>query len=438
MDKRTVKDVSWSDKRALVRCDFNVPLDADLNITDETRIREALPTIRYLLEAGAGVVLCSHLGRPKGKVVESLRLNPVAVRLGQLLRVPVFKLNDCIGERVEAAVAEMKPGTVILLENLRFHPEEGSNDTGFAKKLAGLADAYVNDAFGTAHRAHASTAGVADYLPALAGLLMEKEIAFLDEAIQAPKRPFVAILGGAKISDKIGVIENLLIKADTLLIGGGMANTFFKAKGYEMGDSLVEEESVQLARELLEKASEKLVGPTEEEKAKVAGEEAVVPVEEKPESAEEEAPVPAEEEQPGERSGKLVLPVDVVVADAFSAEAKKKVVPADGVEPGWRVLDIGPKTAELFSSIVNKAATIFWNGPMGVFELPPFAEGTLAVARALAECGGTTIIGGGDSVAAVKQSGLADRITHISTGGGAALEFLEGKELPGIAALDDR
>jgi len=407
MDKRTVRDVSWCTKRALVRCDFNVPLDAGLNITDETRIRAALPTIRYLLEGGAAVVLCSHLGRPKGKVVEDLRLSPVAVRLSQLLGVPVRNLDDCSGEEVEAAVAEMEPGDVVLLENLRFHPEERSNETGFAKKLAGLADAYVNDAFGTAHRAHASTAGVADYLPALAGLLMEKEIAFLGEAIRAPKRPFVAILGGAKISDKIRVIENLLTKADTLLIGGGMANTFFKAKGYEMGDSLVEEASVQLAAALLGRAGEKPVRQAGAEREKGVGE-------------------------------RLVLPVDVVVADAFSAEAKRKVVPADGVEAGWRVLDIGPKTAELFSDIVGRAATVVWNGPMGVFEFPRFAKGTLAIARALARCGGPTIIGGGDSVAAVKQSGLADRITHISTGGGAALEFLEGKELPGIAALDDR
>ncbi|TEU11833.1 MAG: phosphoglycerate kinase, partial [Anaerolineales bacterium] len=278
MDKRTVRDVSWCSKRALVRCDFNVPLDAGLNITDETRIRAALPTIRYLLEGGAAVVLCSHLGRPKGKVVEDLRLSPVAVRLSQLLGVPVRKLDDCIGEEVEAAVAEMEPGDVVLLENLRFHPEERSNEAGFAKKLAGLADAYVNDAFGTAHRAHASTAGVADYLPALAGLLMEKEIAFLGEAIQAPKRPFVAILGGAKISDKIRVIENLLTKADTLLIGGGMANTFFKAKGYEMGDSLVEEASVQLAAALLGRVGGKPVGQAGAEREKGVGERLVLPV----------------------------------------------------------------------------------------------------------------------------------------------------------------
>ncbi|MCD6518776.1 MAG: phosphoglycerate kinase [Anaerolineae bacterium] len=391
MNKKTIRDISWSGKRALVRCDFNVPLDENRNITDDRRIRAALPTIKYLLEHGAAVILCSHLGRPKGKVVEELRLDPVAARLEELLGVPVKKLDDCIGPEVEKAVKEMKPGDVILLENLRFHPEERKNDPEFAKKLASLADVYVNDAFGTAHRAHASTAGVAAYLPAVAGFLLEKEIAFLGGALENPKRPFVAILGGAKISDKIGVIENLLSKADTLLIGGGMANTFLKAKGYEMGDSLVEESSLSLAEELMKKAGDK-----------------------------------------------LVLPVDVVVADAFSAEANKKVVPADGVEPGWRVLDIGPKTVELFASKIKGAGTVVWNGPMGVFELDPFAEGTFAIARVLAESGATTIIGGGDSAAAVEKAGLADKMTHISTGGGASLEFLEGKELPGIAALNDK
>jgi len=391
MNKKTIRDISWAGKRALVRCDFNVPLDENRNITDDRRIRAALPTIKYLLEHGAAVILCSHLGRPKGKVVEELRLDPVAARLEELLGVPVKKLDDCIGPEVEKAVKEMRPGDVILLENLRFHPEERKNDPEFAKKLASLADVYVNDAFGTAHRAHASTAGVAAYLPAVAGFLLEKEIAFLGGELENPKRPFVAILGGAKISDKIGVIENLLSKADTLLIGGGMANTFLKAKGYEMGDSLVEESSLSLAEGLMKKAGDK-----------------------------------------------LVLPVDVVVADAFSAEANKKVVPADGVEPGWRVLDIGPKTVELFASKIKGAGTVVWNGPMGVFELDPFAEGTFAIARVLAESGATTIIGGGDSAAAVEKAGLADKMTHISTGGGASLEFLEGKELPGIAALNDK
>ena len=390
MKKKTIADISWSGKRALVRCDFNVPLDANLNITDDTRIRAAIPTIRYLLDHGAIVILCSHLGRPKG-VTESLRLNPVAKRLSELLGKPVKKLDDCIGPEVEAAVAASKPGDVLLLENLRFYAEEEKNDPEFARKLAKLADVYVNDAFGTAHRAHASTAGVAAYLPAVAGFLMEKEIQFLGEAIQNPQRPFVAILGGAKISDKIGVIENLLAKADTLLIGGGMANTFLKAKGYQMGDSLVEEGSVQLAAELLQKGG-----------------------------------------------SKLVLPVDVVIADAFSAEAKSQVVSADSVPAGWRVLDIGPKSVELFAEKIKGAKTVVWNGPMGVFEFPPFAKGTFAIAKALADSGATTIIGGGDSVAAVEQSGLAERITHISTGGGASLEFLEGKELPGIAVLNDK
>jgi len=390
MKKKTIVDVSWSGKRALVRCDFNVPLDANLNITDDTRIRAAIPTIKYLLEHGAAVVLCSHLGRPKG-VTEGLRLNPVAKRLGELLGKPVKKLDDCIGPAVKAAVAASKPGDVLLLENLRFYAEEEKNNPEFAQKLAKLADIYVNDAFGTAHRAHASTAGVAAYLPAVAGFLLEKEIQFLGEAIQSPKRPFVAILGGAKISDKIAVIENLLSKADTLLIGGGMANTFLKAKGYQLGDSLVEDGSVQLAGELIKKGG-----------------------------------------------NKLILPVDVVIADAFAAEAKSKVVSANGVQAGWRVLDIGPKSVELFVEKISGAKTVVWNGPMGVFEFPPFAKGTFAVAKALADSGATTVIGGGDSVAAVEQSGLAGRITHISTGGGASLEFLEGKELPGIAALNDK
>ena len=390
MNKKTIRDVSWPGKRALVRCDFNVPLDANLQITDDTRIRAAVPTLQYLLEHGAAVILCSHLGRPKG-VQDNLRLNPVAVRLSELLGQPVIKLDDCIGPDVEAAAEAMKPCDVLLLENLRFYPEEEKNNPEFAAKLAKLADVWVNDAFGTAHRAHASTAGVASYLPAVAGFLLEKEIAFLGEAVQNPKRPFVAILGGAKISDKIGVIENLLTKADTLLIGGGMANTFLKAKGYELGDSLVEASSLELAAQLIAKAGDK-----------------------------------------------LLVPVDVVVADAFSADAKRKVTAADAVEAGWRVLDIGPQTVGLYASRIRGAKTVVWNGPMGVFEFPPFAQGTFAIARALADSGATTIVGGGDSVAAVEQAGLAERITHISTGGGASLEFLEGRELPGIAALNSR
>jgi phosphoglycerate kinase len=391
MVKKTIRDIDWSGKRALVRCDFNVPLDDKLHITDDIRIREAVPTIKYLVDHGAKVILCSHLGRPKGKVNEDMRLTPVAARLGELLGKPVKRLDDCVGPEVEAAVAAMKPGDVVLLENLRFYAQEEKNDPAFAEKLAKLGDVWVNDAFGTAHRAHASTAGVAAYLEGVAGLLLEKEIKFLGDAVTNPERPFVAILGGAKVSDKIAVIDNLLTKADTILIGGGMANTFFKAKGYEMGDSLVETDSVAYAAELIQKAGDK-----------------------------------------------IVLPVDVVVADSFSADARKKTVPANSVEKGWRVLDIGPKSVALFASKIKGAKTVVWNGPMGVFEMAPFAEGTFAIAKALADTQATTIVGGGDSAAAVEQSGLAQRMTHISTGGGASLEFLEGKELPGIAALSNK
>jgi len=391
MNKKTIEDVEWSGKRALVRCDFNVPLDENRNITDDIRIREAVPTIKYLLDHGAAVVLCSHLGRPRGKVVEEMRLTPVAARLSELLGKPVKALDDCVGPAVEAAVAAMKPGDVILLENLRFHAEEEKNDPEFAKQLAKLGDVFVNDAFGTAHRAHASTAGVADYLPAVAGFLMKKEIDFLGSAVQNPKRPFVAILGGAKISDKIGVIENLLTKADRILIGGGMANTFFAAKGYEMGDSLVEQDAVATAADLISRAGDR-----------------------------------------------LMLPVDVMLADAFSAEATTRIALPDEVQPGWRILDIGPKTIGVFSDVIAKAGTVIWNGPMGVFELAPFAEGTFAIARALAASDAMSIVGGGDSAAAVQESGVADQIGHISTGGGASLEFLEGLELPGVAALQDK
>ena len=390
MNKKTIRDIDVSGKKVLVRVDFNVPLEAG-KVTDDTRIRAALPTIQYLLDHGAAVILMSHLGRPKGKVVEELRLDPVATRLSELLGQPVRKLGDCIGPEVEAAAQELQPGEVLLLENLRFHPEERANDPAFAKQLAGLADIYVNDAFGAAHRAHASTSGVANYLPAVAGLLMEKEIRFLGQALEAPERPFVAILGGAKISDKIGVIENLLGRVDALLIGGGMANTFLLAQGYEVGDSLVERESVSTAERLLREGGEK-----------------------------------------------LVLPVDVVIADAFSAEANSKVVEVGQVPTGWRILDIGPQTVELFKAKLSGAKTVVWNGPMGVFELEPFAAGTRAIAQALADLEATTIIGGGDSVAAIEQAGLAERMTHISTGGGASLEFLKGEELPGIAALDEK
>jgi len=390
MNKKTVKDINVTGKRVLVRVDFNVPL-AEGKVADDTRLRAALPTIQYLLDQGAKVILMSHLGRPKGKVVEELRMDPVAERLSELLGRPVRKLDDCVGDAVKAAVAEMRPGDVILLENTRFHPEERKNDPQFAKKLAELADVFVNDAFGTAHRAHASTVGVAQYLPAVAGLLMEKELNFLGKALESPERPFVALLGGAKISDKIGVIKNLLTRVDALLIGGGMANTFLKAQGYEVGQSLVEDESLGVAKELLERAGEK-----------------------------------------------LALPVDAVVADRFAADAASKAVPVDEVPPDWRILDIGPRTVELFKEKLAEARTVVWNGPLGVFEFPKFAAGTEAIARFLADLEATTIIGGGDVVAAVRRAGVADRITHVSTGGGAALEFLEGKELPGVAALLDK
>ncbi|MEA3459521.1 MAG: phosphoglycerate kinase [Chloroflexota bacterium] len=390
MKKKTVKDIEVAGKHVLMRVDFNVPL-AEGRVTDDTRLRAALPTIRYLVDKEAKVILMSHLGRPPGKVVDELRMDPVAERLSELLGRPVGKLDDCIGDEVKAAVAEMRPGDVILLENTRFHPEERKNDPEFAKKLAELADVFVNDAFGTAHRAHASTVGLAQYLPAVAGLLMEKEVDTLGRVLESPEHPFVAILGGAKISDKIGVIESFLSRADLLLIGGGMANTFFKAQGYEVGDSLVEDESLGVARELLEKAG-----------------------------------------------GKLILPVDAVVADEFSADAKSKVLSVGKVPEGWRILDIGPETVALFEKKLAGAKMVVWNGPMGVFEFPKFAAGTKAIARFLAELEAITIIGGGDVVAAVRQAGVAEEMTHVSTGGGAALKFLEGKELPAIAILEER
>jgi len=391
MNKKTVYDIAVKNKRVLVRCDFNVPLDDAGHITDDLRIQAALPTIRYLLEQGAAVILCSHLGRPKGKPVDKLRLDPIARRLTELLGREVRQVGEVVGPAVSEAAAAMQPGDVLLLENTRFEPGDEANDPELSRKLADLAELYVNDAFGAAHRAHASTAGVAAFLPSAAGLLMGREIEVLGTALSSPKRPLVVILGGAKISDKIGVIENLLAIADRILIGGGMANTFFRAKGWEMGDSLVEEGSVETARDLMARAGEK-----------------------------------------------LVLPVDAVMADAFSAEAQTSVVTPDAVEPGWRILDIGPRTVALFSEIVAGAGTVIWNGPMGVFELAPFAQGTFAVAKALAASQAITIIGGGDSASAVEQAGVADAITHISTGGGASLEFLEGRELPGVAALDDK
>jgi phosphoglycerate kinase len=391
MEKQTVRDIDVQGKRVLVRVDFNVPL-SEGDVTDDTRIQAALPTIRYLLEQGATAILASHLGRPKGQVVDDLSLLPVAQRLSDLLGRSVTMLGDCIGPDVEAAVRAAGPGDLLLLENTRFHPGEKSNDPAFAARLAALADLYVNDAFGSAHRAHASTEGVAHLLPAVAGFLMQKELDFLGSALASPRRPFVAILGGAKISDKIGVIEHLLGKVDTLLIGGGMANTFLKADGYDVAESLVEDESLETARDLLRRAGER-----------------------------------------------LATPVDVTVADRFDADAFSQVVIVADVPPRWRILDIGPRTLELFHDRLQGAHTVVWNGPMGVFEFPKFALGTEAVARMLAALPeATTIIGGGDSAAAVNRTGLADKMSHISTGGGASLEFLEGKTLPGVAALLDK
>ena len=393
--KKTVKDVDVRSRRVLVRVDYNVPLDANGNVSDDKRITASLPTINYLLEQGARIILCSHLGRPKGEVKKEFSLAPVAKRLKELLPgVNIYFASDCIGEEAERKAAALKEGEILLLENLRFHKEEEKNDPEFAKKLASLAEIYVNDAFGTVHRAHASTAGVAAYLPAVAGFLIGKELSIMGGALENPERPFVAILGGAKVADKIGVITNLLNKCDTLLIGGGMAYTFFKAMGYEIGDSLLDAESIDLAKQLMETAKEKGV--------------------------------------------KLLLPVDTVVAKAFAADAEHMTVASNAIPAGWQGLDIGEKTRELFAAEIKNAKTVIWNGPMGVFEFPEFAKGTEAVAKACAECGGTTIIGGGDSASAVKKLGYADKMTHISTGGGASLEFLEGKVLPGVAALNDK
>ena len=389
-NKKTIRDIDVQGKKVLVRVDFNVPIK-DGVVGDDTRIRAAMSTLQYLLENGAALILCSHLGRPKGQPLPEYSLKPVADYLAQLLEQPISFAEDCIGPKAESAAQALKAGDVLVLENTRYHAGETKNDPEISKGLAALADVYVNDAFGSAHRAHSSTEGVTQFLPAVAGFLLEKEIKYLGQAVAAPEKPFVAILGGAKISDKIGVIKNLLTKADSILIGGGMANTFFKAQGYPVADSLVEDEALETAKEILAEAGEK-----------------------------------------------FRLPVDVVIADKFDADAEYKTMPTGPIPDGWRILDIGPETIDHFAKIISNAKTVVWNGPMGVFEFPAFAKGTLGIAQAAAESGAVTIVGGGESVAAVKQSGLADKITHISTGGGASLEMLEGKTLPGVAALQDK
>jgi phosphoglycerate kinase len=397
MNKKTVRDIDVAGKRVLMRVDFNVPLDSERHITDDTRIRAALPTIQYVLDRDASLILMSHLGRPDGKVVEKLSLAPIARRLSELLGRPVEMAADCIGPQVEALARSLQAGQVLLLENLRFHKEEEKNDPTFAQQLAALGELYVNDAFGTAHRAHASTEGVTRFLPGVAGFLMERELNFLGSTLEHPQRPFAAIVGGSKVSDKIAVLERLISMVDMLLIGGGMANTFLKAEGYEIGDSLFEEGKVELASDLVARARHSNLT--------------------------------------------LLLPVDVVVADRFAADAQHKVVATDAVQAGWRILDIGPATIETFRAALADARTIIWNGTLGVAEMPAFARGTNAMIDILAQrtrTGATTIIGGGDSAAAVDAAGAAEHMTHVSTGGGASLEFLEGRVLPGVAALQDK
>lgn len=394
MNKKTIRDIGFAGKKVLVRVDYNVPMDDAGNITDDTRVRATLPTLRHLLDQGAAVILASHLGRPKGSVVPKYSLAPVVKHLATLLGREVLFASDCIGAAAEAPAKALKPGQVLMLENLRFHKEEEKNDPEFARQLAALADTYVNDAFGVSHRAHASVEGITKYLPAAAGFLLEKEIDFLSRAVECPPHPYVAIIGGAKVSDKIGVIANLLTKVDTLIIGGGMANTFLAAQGHATGKSLVEQDKIALAQSLLKDAAE--------------------------------------------RNVKLLLPVDLVVADRFAADAAAKVVGTDAIPADWMALDIGPATSAAFSAALDGAKLIVWNGPMGVFEMDAFAKGTGAVATAVAASDAVSVIGGGDSVAAIEKAGLQDRISHISTGGGASLEFLEGKVLPGVAALNDK
>lgn len=394
LNKKTIEDIDVNGKRVLVRCDFNVPQDEEGNITDDRRIIAALPTIKYLMEHNAKVILCSHLGRPKGEFNMKYSLKPIAKRLSELLGKEVHMADDVIGDSAKNLAASLKEGDVMLLENVRFHKEEEANDMAFSKALAELADVYVNDAFGTAHRAHASTEGVAKYLPAVCGYLIQKEINVMGKALNNPVRPFVAILGGKKVSDKINVITNLIDKVDELLIGGGMAYTFFKAKGYEIGKSICEDDKVELAKELMEKAAHKGV--------------------------------------------KLLLPIDNVVATEFSNDAESKVVASNEIPEDWEGVDIGPETVKLYGDALKNAKTVIWNGPMGVFEFDKFAVGTNEIAKILGGLDAITIIGGGDSAAAIEKGGFADKMTHISTGGGASLEFLEGKELPGIACLLDK
>ena len=399
MPKQTVRDVEWSGKRALVRVDFNVPFERDpdgsqsARISDDIRIREALPTINYLRERGAGVLLCTHLGRPGGHVDPSLELGPIAARLAELLGTPVSYVHDAPGEAARHAAGELPAGEVAILENIRFWPGEEANDPDFARALADLADAYVNDAFGTAHRAHASTAGVASFLPAVAGLLMDKELTFLGGALHEPKRPMAAVLGGAKVSDKLKVLQRLIGHADALLVGGGMAATFLKAGGLPVGASLVEDDLVDACAAMLIDAEDK--------------------------------------------GTRLELPTDVVVAERIEAGTETRAIPASDIPDGWMVLDIGPGTALRYADLLATLGTVVWNGPMGVFEVPPFDAGTRAVADAIAHSAAVSIIGGGSTAEAVGRLGLADRMTHVSTGGGASLEFLEGRELPGVAALAD-
>ena len=394
MNKKTIEDIDLKNKKVLVRCDFNVPMDEEKNITDNTRIVAALPTIKYLLENNCAIILCSHLGRPKGEFKPEFSLKPVAKELSKLLNKEIIMANDVIGEDAKSKAKNLQNGQIMLLENVRFHREETDNDPEFSKQLASMAEIYVNDAFGAAHRAHSSTAGVAQYLPAVSGFLIEKELKFLGNALNNPERPFVAIMGGAKVSDKIGVIDSLLEKVDTLIIGGGMAYTFFKAQGYEVGNSICEMDKLDLAKELMEKAKNKGV--------------------------------------------KLMLPVDTKIGKEFKPDTESKTVSWTEIPEGWEGFDIGEESIKMFAEEIKKAKTVVWNGPLGLFEFDQFAIGTNSIAEVLSQIDATTIIGGGDSAAAVRKAGLEDKMTHISTGGGASLEFLEGKKLPGIECLQDK